>query len=159
ALRPLNAREVAKVRPRIGPLLTLLALTVSNKESLVFWSPPTDHNPGVLFTADSDLSGVKLPLQLSGAITTAPHHGSEANAKAYAAIAMAQGIPSSVTWVRSDGRYRGRPGPTYRRLASRRFCTLCQLNQSTSSSKQRVYLFARRGVWTRHRNTNACLCR
>ena len=56
ALQPINARQVARVRPRIGPLLDWLALTVSNKESLVFWSPSTEHHPGVLFTADSDLT-------------------------------------------------------------------------------------------------------
>ena len=161
ALRPINARAVARVRPRVGLLLDLLALTVSNKESLVFWSPPTDRYPGVLFTADSDLSGVDLSLQLSGAIATAPHHGSEANAKAYVAIAMAmamQEISSSVTWVRSDGRYRGRPGQTYRGLSSRRLCTLCRLSGSTSPPKQSVHLFTRGGVWTRHRDTAACSC-
>ena len=158
-LRPLNGRAVARVRPRIGPLLAFLALTVSNKESLVFWSPPADRSPGVLFTADSDLSGVDLSLQLAGAIATAPHHGSEANAKAYAAIAMAmQGISSSVTWVRSDGKYRSRPGQTYRGLSSRRYCTLCRRIGSTSSPKQGVHLFTRGGVWTRHRNTVACSC-
>jgi hypothetical protein len=159
-LRPLNAQEVARVRPRVGSLLAFLALTVSNKESLVFWSPPTDHYQGVLFTADSDLSGVDLSLQLSGAIATAPHHGSEANAKAYAAIAMAmKGSSSSITWVRSDGRYRGRPGQTYRSLSSRRLCTLCQRRGSRPSPKQSVHLFIRGGVWTRHRRTAACSCK
>jgi hypothetical protein len=158
-LRPLNARAVARVRPRVGPLLAFLALTVSNKESLVFWSPPTDRYPGVLFTADSDLSGVGLSFQLSGAIATAPHHGSEANAKAYAAIAMAmQGVSSSVTWVRSDGRYRGRPGQTYRGLSSRRMCTLCRRSGSTSTPMQTVHLFTRGGAWTRHRDTAPCSC-
>lgn len=42
ALQPVNARAVARVRPRIGPLLSLLSLTVSNKESLVFWSPSAE---------------------------------------------------------------------------------------------------------------------
>jgi hypothetical protein len=158
-LRPLNARAVARVHPRIGPLLAFLALTVSNKESLVFWSPHTDRSPGVLFTADSDLSGIDLSPQLAGAIATAPHHGSEANAKAYTAIARAmQGIPSSVTWVRSDGKYRSRPGQTYRGLSSRRYCTLCRRIGSTSSLKQGVHLFTQRGMWTRHRNTVACSC-
>jgi hypothetical protein len=159
-LRPLNARVVARVRPRVRPLLASLALTVSNKESLVFWSPPTDHYQGVLFTADSDLSGVDLSLQLSGAIATAPHHGSEANAKAYTAIATAmKGSSSSITWVRSDGRYRDRPGPTYCSLSSRRLCTLCQRRGSTPSPKQSVHLFTRGAMWTRHRRTAVCSCK
>lgn len=159
ALQPVNARAVARVRPRVGPLLYRLALTVLNKESLVFWSPPTDHHPGVLFTADSDLSGVRLPGQLAGAIATAPHHGSEANANAYAAVASAaQQHSPSITWVRSDGRYRTRPGQTYLRLSSRRLCTLCRLAAGMSSSKQAVHLFSRRGVWIRRGSSATCSC-
>lgn len=158
ALVPVNARMVAKVRPRVGSLLDFLALTVSNKESLVFWSPRTDQHPGVLFTADSDLATIQLPPQLRGAISTAPHHGSETNASAYAAVAAAD--PSStITWVRSDGRYRNRPGRTYLALSSRRLCTLCRHGVGTSSSKQAVHLFSRGTAWARHRTTNSCTCR
>lgn len=57
-LGPLNARAIARIRPVVGTLLRFLALTVSNKESLVFWSPRTDDFPGVLFSADSDLNNV-----------------------------------------------------------------------------------------------------
>jgi len=159
ALQPVNARAVATVRPRVGLLLDLLALTVSNKQSLVFWSPPTHQHPGVLFTADSDLSGVRLPSQLVGAIATAPHHGSEANANAYAAVATAaQQHSPSITWVRSDGRYRARPGHTYLGLSSRRLCTLCRPAPAMSSAKQAVHLFSRRGVWTRHGTSVICSC-
>lgn len=154
ALQPVNARAIARVRPRVSPLLWALALTVSNKESLVFWSPPTKQHPGVLFTADSDLSAVCLPSQLQRAVATAPHHGSEANANAYAALAASP----SITWVRSDGRYRTRPGSTYLGLSSRRLCTLCQLGASRSATKQAVHLFSRGGVWTRHRATVECSC-
>lgn len=159
ALQPVNARAVARVRPRVGRLLDFLALTVSNSESLVFWSPPTDQHPGVLFTADSDLVGLRLPPQLLSAIATAPHHGSEANAKAYAAVATAaQQDSSSMTWVRSDRRDRSRPGHTYLGLSSRRLCTLCRLGAGMSSSKQAVCLFSRGAVWTRHRATVTCSC-
>jgi hypothetical protein len=160
ALKPVNARIIARVRPLVGRLLNILALTVLNKESLVFWAPPTDKHPGVLFTADSDLSGVHLPRRLAGAIVTAPHHGSEANAKAYAAVAMAvQPYTSSITWVRSDGRYRSRPGQTYLGVSSRRLCTLCRPGWGTSRPKQTVYLFSRGGHWTRHHRTATCSCR
>jgi hypothetical protein len=157
-LRPINAREVARVRPRVDPLLRYLALTVSNKESLVFWSPPTEHHPGVLFTADSDLVDVHLPPQLNGAIVTAPHHGSEANENAYDVVANASNGSPSITWVRSDGRYRSRPGNTYLGLAARRFCTICRCAGGSSTTKQTVRLYSRGGAWIRHRGTSVCQC-
>ncbi len=151
-----NARQVATVRPLVGSLLAFLALTVSNEQSLVLWSPPTNHDPGVLFTADSALSGIRLPYQLTGAIVTAPHHGSEANANAYAVVDAAAGRnSSSLTWVRSDGGYRSRPGATYLRLPSRRFCTLCR---NPSLPKQAVHLSAQGGSWT-PQGTHPCQCR
>ncbi len=156
ALQPVNAREVVRVRPLVGPLLAHLALTASNRESLVFWSPPTDQHPGVLFTADSDLSKLRLPSQLAGAIATAPHHGSETTANAYAAVATAaQRDSPSIKWVRSDGRYRSRPGPSYLSLSSRRFCTLCR---GVPFPKQAVHLFAQAGGWT-PQGTRPCQCR
>lgn len=159
ALQPVNARAVARVRPRVGSLLAWLGLTVSNKESLVFWSPPTAHHPGVLFTADSDLASVRLPSQLDRAIATAPHHGSEANANAYRAVAnAARSGPPSITWVRSDGRYRSRPGSTYLGLGARRLCTLCRLPGGSSTTKQAVRLYSRGGVWTRHQSSLVCSC-
>jgi len=159
ALQPINARAVARVAPRVGPLLDLLALTVSNKESLVFWSPPTEHHPGVLFTADSDLAGMRLPSQLDRCVATAPHHGSEANANAYRAVAVvAQNGAQSMTWVRSDGRYKSRPGSTYLGLVSRRLCTLCRRAGGSFTSKQAVHLYSRDGVWVRHRASRVCSC-
>lgn len=157
-LQPINGREIARVRPRVGPFLKRLALTTSNKESLVFWSPATEHHPGILFTADSDLAGVSLPSQLDGAIVTAPHHGSEANANAYTAVARASKSLRSITWVRSDGRYRSRPGNTYLGLASRRLCTICRRPGASSTKKQTVRLYSRGGVWIRHRQTSGCSC-
>lgn len=154
AILPLNARAVARVSPLVGRLLAWLALTVSNKESLVFWCPPRDQHPGVLFTADSDLVRISLPPQLEDALATAPHHGSEANAAAYRAVAAAA---SSVAWVRSDGRVRSRPGATYLSLSSPRFCTLCRISGSMSSPKQAVCLAAQAGVWT-PQATSPCRC-
>jgi len=113
-LRPLNAREVAYI-PAVptGQLFRFLALTTANRESLVFWAD-LDGCSGVLFTADSDLRDVDLPPNLSGAIITAPHHGSEANARAYSKVCARLGASQpGITWVRSDGRFRERPGPTY----------------------------------------------
>ena len=160
SLYPLNARLLARVRPMVEPLLYRLALTAANRESLVFWSPGTSACPGVLFTADSDLRDINLPGSgLAGAIVTAPHHGSEANADAYAAVHAA--LPQqgrSPTWVRSDGRYRARPGRTYRQIVARRFCTLCRHSPATPTSKQAVILYSRNGAWTRHQSTALCTC-
>lgn len=72
-----------KINNDSSSLLDRLNLTISNKRSLVFWVPPNDSRPGVLFTADSDLHGVKIPEDIDKAIVTAPHHGSEANKNVY----------------------------------------------------------------------------
>lgn len=157
ALQPINAREVASIRPSVSPLLARLALTTSNKESLVFWSPPNEHHPGVLFTADSDLADIRLPTGLYRAIVTSPHHGSEANANAYSVVAATDGA-SSITWVRSDGRYRSRPGNSYLSVSSRRLCTLCRRPNGGMTTKQTVHLYASRGVWTRHQSNRVCSC-
>jgi hypothetical protein len=100
-LRPLNGREVAYVPPvPINKLLYFLALTTSNRKSLVFWAD-LDDCPGVLFTADSDLRDVHQLPDLTGAIITAPHHGSEANANAYSKVSRAH-PKNGKTW--SPGR-------------------------------------------------------
>lgn len=158
SLRPINAREIANVRLRVTSLLDFLALTVSNKESLVFWSPPQDQYDGVLFTADSDLAGVKLPSQLHGAIVTAPHHGSDANAVAYQIVASSpQHASSPTTWVRSDGRYQKRPGVNFLKLPFPRFCTLCRRTNKIFTNKCEVRLFSQKGVWV-NKNTPRCSC-
>lgn len=158
-LQPINARAIVGVRPFVGRLLDWLALTVSNRESLVFWSPPTDNHPGVLFTADSDLSRLNLPHQLVNAIVTSPHHGAEDNAKAYQEVGKAarQNV-SSITWVRSDCRYRGRPGQTYLSLSSQRLCTICRLGGGMWSPKRPVHLSSRGGTWVPQPATALCSC-
>lgn len=157
-LRPLNAREVTGVAPRPGSFLDSAALTVVNKESLVFWSPPAECHPGVLFTADSDLAGVRLPRPLGGAIVTAPHHGSDDNAKAYGAVTVAAGNGApSITWVRSDRKWGTRPGETYLR-ASCRFCTLCRLPEKNWTEKKAVRLDSHHGTWVPHPATRKCSC-
>lgn len=149
-LVPLNARAIAEFRPARGSLFVYLALTVTNRESLVFWSPRADDFPGVLFNADSDLSGVKLPSNIDGAIATAPHHGSEANRNVYPVVAKSAADADSLIWVRSDGRFKSRPGPGYLSVSGRRLCTMCRLPGGRSSPKRPVQLFARRGSWVRH---------
>jgi len=159
-LQPVNAQAIARVRPLVGRLLDYLALTVSNRESLVFWSSPADDRPGVLFSADSDLSQLNLPRQLLNAIATSPHHGSQDNAKAYAEVGKAAGQDaSSITWVRSDCRYRSRPCHSYLSLSSsRRLCTICRLGGNMWSPKQAVRLFSTGGFWVPQPPTATCSC-
>jgi metallo-beta-lactamase superfamily protein len=154
-LLPVNAREIAKVHPRSGLLLDMLALTVQNKESLVFWSPPTNQHPGVLFTADSDLANINLPPNLDNAIVTAPHHGSETNANAYGIVTT---TASNITWVRSDGEFKSRPGSTYLGLNSRRLCTLCRRSGVSFTTKQTVKFYSRKRMWIRQAS-QFCSCK
>jgi hypothetical protein len=148
-LLPLNSRQLAQVKPiPEGNFLDFLALTVANKESLVFWSPPAAGAGGVLFTADSDLNGVNFP-PLAGAIVTAPHHGSEANKNVYSLISQ------PVIWVRSDGKSRKRPGQTFLQPGKTRFCTLCR---NPKSRKSAVMFFGFQGAWRPSGNVNGCIC-
>ena len=161
-LRPLNAREVTAV-PRLSePLLSALALTVANRESLVFWAPSANRNPGVLFTADSNLSATYLPPQaeLDGAVATAPHHGSDANKHVYRIL---KNYPLGAR-VRSDGRFSRRPGGAYVSLPQQHFCTICRLSGNNLhgnywSKKHEVFLLSCCGVWHAPPATPACLCR
>lgn len=95
-LVPVNAREV---QPSSKPLsitsvFYALALTVANRESLVFYRPEDpDKEPPVLFTADSRLklrhTAYPAPAGLSGRqrlLATAPHHASSNNHQAYAVM-------------------------------------------------------------------------
>jgi hypothetical protein len=156
-LRPLNGREVAYVPPvPIDKLLYFLALTTSNRKSLVFWAD-LDDCPGVLFTADSDLRDVHQLPDLTGAIITAPHHGSEANANAYSEVSKhLGGSQANITWVRSDGRFRKRPGQSYLSAPGRRICTICRT--CAGQPKQAVRLLMRRRRWVRERGVRLCSC-
>jgi len=162
-LKPLNAREIARVTPipesqRVTPipesqLLACLALTVWNKESFVLWAPPPYAGPGVLFTADSDLKDVSLPV-LKGAIVTAPHHGSENNRSVYQLVM--QNSVSEVVWVRSDGNFRKRPCKEYIRAPGKRFCTLCR---NSTRPKQAVVLFVQSNIWVPDERVHPCSCK
>lgn len=134
-LRPCNAAEISRFRPAPATVLRYIQLSLSNKESLVFFSPGDEARSPVLFTADSDLGFAAGPPLIAEpsrsprrALVTAPHHGSEANANAYGVIGE---LLKDARWVRSDGRYASRPGATYLALSStNRFCTLCNDRQA-----------------------------
>lgn len=145
-LEPLNATEVTYIRPSNQSILKALALTVANKQSLVFWSPKTYDFPGVLFTADSDLENTNLPdeYDFHNALVTSPHHGSDSNKPAYSQVNKAAGKNSNtITWIRSDCKSRKRPGATFRQQ-THRYCTLCNYSPH---QKQTIKLTFSRGAW------------
>jgi len=152
---PLNAQEVATIQLKQWSALMYLALTVSNRQSLVFYSQVSNNEPGILFTADSDLSfSEKIPWH-SGMIITAPHHGSESNARAYERFKMETHQEIPTIWVRSDGRFRTRPGPSYLQVSPNRFCTLCRGSPHT---KQNIRFMLYRGRW-KSVATRKCNCK
>lgn len=158
-LLPANARQLLRMRSRKASVVEYLSLSVANRESLVFWAPPTERMPGVLFTADSDLAKMSLPAGVENSLATAPHHGSESNADAYDAVMYASGDGKSVTWIRSDGRFLKRPGDAYLVKTTKRFCTLCRIGKSHSfKPKQAVRMFTSKGKWVRHKECHPCAC-
>lgn len=151
-LLPLSAKPVhcvgpARVRRTAREFFCLAFLTTVNKQSLVFCLQG-GNQPGVLFTADSDLEDVNLGLVACGDIATAPHHGAKDNKLAYTKV----GRP--VIWVRSDGHARSRPCAEYLSATGWRFCTLCR---NSGRPKQAVQLYTRQRRWVR-RLTLPCDC-
>lgn len=158
-LVPVNAREVARLPVRRLPistrLLFSLALSMINRESLVFLSEGTVKTPPVLFTADSNLDfGHAIPWR-DGMIITTPHHGSEANKKVYIRHAVEGGGISAI-WVRSDCRSRSRPGLSFLNLPrENRVCTLCR---GATEPRQDVKLHVVKGRWQKQSRIRSCSC-
>jgi metallo-beta-lactamase superfamily protein len=156
-LLPTNSVEIAS-RPRRARLsaLSYLALSVANRESLVFRSPEDDDAPGVLFTADSDLAFSDRALKVhEGDLVTAPHHGSGNNANAYAVVERLAGDCETLKWIRSDGRFRARPGQQYLARKAQAICTRCR---GSSAVEQCIELTGANGTWTALPSVHACHC-
>jgi len=152
-LQPLNSREIIQIkRAPEKMLLEFLALTIVNKESLVFWVPPGYAGKGVLFAADSDLENINLNVLCDGTIVTAPHHGAEANKKVYS------NIKKEVIWVRSDGRFNKRPCKEYLMASGQRYCTICRQGNGIFSDKQHVIFYDQNGKWSVSKNVKPCTC-
>lgn len=149
-LKPLNSVELTKQRARLGAL-DYLALSIANRESLVFLAPETENDSPVIFAADSDLDRVCVPSSTRRIAVTAPHHGSEANRVAYAKVSA---FSSDVVWVRSDGNYKKRPGQTFLDQAAR-VCTLCRKG---GASKQTVRLDDTPSGWDLATDVRPCRC-
>ncbi len=157
-LVPVNAREMQKVSVNNSTALMYLALTITNRQSLVFCAPRERTAPAILFTADSDLSFPNVVPWSEGMLVSAPHHGSEANAAAYKRFRSEMPIPTSTVWLRSDGRFRSRPGSSFLGLRVSNvpvFCTLCR----RASQPKQDLLFAMSLRRWRPVNTRACLCK
>ena len=155
-LVPVNAVEVTKIRRRRKSALEYVALTTVNKHSLVFLSPKDDVSPGVLFTADSDLSFYQTIPWHDQMIITSPHHGSEANRKAYIRFNGDTRGNYKVVWVRSDGRFSHRPGKSYLAINGDKYCTVCRHSRLPTQNVQLAsskYILAWQPI-----NTRKCQC-
>ncbi|GBD26189.1 hypothetical protein HRbin30_01519 [bacterium HR30] len=153
-LRPLSAKPSRYVRPPKPAnmpvqFFEVLFRTTANRESLVFFLDAGKGEPGVLFTADSDLKDVNVKHVPERSVATAPHHGSHDNRSAYSRI------NKPMVWVRSDGYSKNRPCREFLHAPDRRFCTLCP---KSGKPKQAVRLYQRQGLWVRLR-TRPCACR
>jgi hypothetical protein len=154
-LEPVNSVEVRRLSQRRYSAFRFASLSRSNRRSLVFCSPSSEGNPGVLLTADSLLDFPQPIKWLDGMIVTAPHHGAESNGAAYTRFARETRSRIEVRWVRSDGRFPTRPGVSYLSVAGLRFCTLCR---GYVRPKQNVWMTPRAGRWHPVGRTRACMC-
>jgi hypothetical protein len=150
---PLNSHEIMKMRRRVLGALDYLALSKANKESLVFHVAPTKKHPGVIFSGDSDSQFSFKPEIGGNYLITAPHHGSESNSHAYTAL---ESILKTACVVRSDGRYRSRPGRSFLSLPCKRYCTTCR---GTSTLKQTVELVSKKSDWVASQSVRQCKCK
>ena len=155
-LEPVNSREIAITNSiRIGAF-EYLALTIANKQSLVFYALENHGHPAVLFSADSDLD-FPLPssIPLKSPIITAPHHGSENNSNAYNAVSnWLCNTNIKPIWIRSDGKSRLRPGGSFKKQ-SMRACTLCNCG---TTPKQTVQLNSQMNQWQFTNGMRMCSC-
>lgn len=166
-LEPVNSVEVSLGQARSSgaglSALAYLALTTTNRESLVFrhpddWPPSGD----VLFNADSDLRfGLgHVPGPNRPVLATVPHHGSCENRDAIKKIEKWAKDKSQITWIRSDSRFPRRPCRCFTNTArpGEVFCTTCKRNgRDDREPKQPVRLFGPLG-WRPDRRTRPCRC-
>lgn len=153
---PVNAIEATRIVSKSINALQYLALSASNKQSIVF-AYVANGVPNVLFSADSDLDFESVIPWCNGMIVTTPHHGSEANKYAYKRFDkefIANGLNKAV-WVRSDGKFKKRPCSSYLHLAGNRYCTLCRHADSTH---QEVIFNLIKNQWKADLNVRSCVC-
>ncbi len=115
-LEPVNSVEVQAPLERVSNVAKYFSLRLSrqNVESLVFYRPETNSEPGVLFLGDSRLAfGISKPkgdfsmpanAPNRSIVITSPHHGSRVNDHAYSVIK--KWIPTSSSqplYIRNGG--------------------------------------------------------
>ncbi|MBB1476576.1 hypothetical protein ACQKE9_16065 [Shewanella vesiculosa] len=155
-LKPINSREIFQISKRKSAL-DYLTLSKANKESLVFHSPTENGRANVLFSADSDLAfNYNLQHVGSDSIITAPHHGSEHNKNAYQELAKLNVITDESILIRSDGKYKSRPGNSYLQSVAKRACTLCR---PFITPKQNVIFESDGNGWEASEDLNWCKCK
>lgn len=153
-LEPVNSQEISKFPTFANAdILDYLALTIDNKQSLVFYSPESQGEGAVLFCADSDLSGVSLnlPRPSNNILITSPHHGSESNKQAYQIINEWLGDKAKAIWVRSDSRSKSRPGQIYKQQKNR-YCTRCR---TSWQARELYFSFGNQGWCSENKE---CIC-
>ena len=133
SLIPINAVEQTEPSSDYTDKSRQLRLNAVNERCLSFYSPGYKSGSGVLFCGDSPMGHGKgylqpfiIPQQRSipAIIATAPHHGSQTNARAYTHI-LRQVRTKPVFWVRSGGTKK-HPGDAYRSIPPcLRLCTWC----------------------------------
>jgi len=156
-LEPVNSKEIVQIRKKTINALTYLALSTSNKESLVFFAPESKAAPSVLFAADSDLNfGLPAAAPNRSVIVTAPHHGSDQNRDAYHQVSSWL-LSNKVQpiWIRSDCKSKSRPGSSFKGETAKT-CTLCNCGVHP---KQTVKCHTRLGKWQFTRGTRRCSCK
>lgn len=154
--QPVNCQEVHKLYGKKISPLEYLALTSSNRESLVFYTPGIENFiDGVLYSADSDYSfsqGIPSDIGIHPIITV-PHHGSISNECSYTTTQVATFVGNPfTTLVRSDGNYQSRPGPIYKSLQLKKYCTRC--NGFTSG--QSIQLVPTGNSWSSLKHRCSC---
>lgn len=130
---------------------------MSNKRSLVFSSPNKSDKSEVLFSADSDFKFKQDIDWSSGMLITVPHHGSEENSFAYSRFRNeTNGLLKKISWVRSDKRFRKRPGQSFRSAIGTKYCTICS---NSTLPKQNVELITTNVEWVpRTPSVRKCSC-
>lgn len=156
-LIPLNAIEVGQIRRPKRSALKYIALTRSNRQSLVFMNPADELSSGILFTADSKLSFSQTVPWNGNMLITSPHHGSELNKYAYQRFLQETRGETHVNWVRSDGKSLKRPGKSFRALRDKKYCTLCRPYKSPRQNVKMV--FSKPNCDWQPDNTRQCGCK
>lgn len=153
-LEPINSKEIFRILPKRTSTLEYLALSKSNRESLVFYCPESKDFPAVFFSADSDLNfNLPSPSPNRSPIVTSPHHGAESNSMAYEFIGEWLNPNTIPIWVRSDSNNSIRPCNSYKSQI-RKACTVC----NNGSSKRPVELQVISGNWSMNHGSSGCLC-